>query len=568
MHSTGNQSSTLVTSQMKSHIVFVFLLIVVFTTDTSLGSLDEEKLHNHLLSRYVKFVRPAQNFSQPIVVHVGMSVSQIIDVDERNQVMTTSLWVKQTWVDYRLTWKPEDYGNLTIIHVPVSDLWKPDLVLYNNANGPYDVIQLTKANVFYNGTVSWQPPAVFKSACDIEVTYFPFDEQTCKMKFGSWTHDYSLIDLEAMQKQIDQGQYWPNAEWDIVETPIQKHTIKYECCEEIYVDLTFVFVLHRKPLFYVVTMVVPCLLITTLTIFIFYVPPNSGEKVTLCTSILLAVIVFLLLIAELIPSTAQNVPLIVKYLLFTMAMVGFSTFITVIIINVFHRAGSTHTMPAWVRLLFLDFFPRILHMKRSHDDDQTDRKDDNVYSSTDCLINKPPLETRESTRSEQKYFFGILRSGYDALCCKTETQRGQYEMGDMEMTIRDEEVVTGRDGHGNNDRSKNTPSRNNYSKSTIDNIDFIVNHFKEEDDDTKVKSDWQFVSMVIDRILMLIYTLAVLIGSAAILLSSPLLWEGRNVHRYPNVESMKSIDLTHLYPLPPTAPPTTTSSSVENVTYV
>ncbi|XP_033102308.1 neuronal acetylcholine receptor subunit alpha-3-like [Anneissia japonica] len=540
------QTMTFVFWQTKSHLLFVFLMIIFIATDTSLGSVDEEELHNHLLSKYVKFVRPAENFTQPIIVKIGISVSQIIDVDERNQVMTTSLWVKQTWQDYRLKWDPLTYGNLTVIHVPVSDLWKPDLVLYNNANGPYDVIQLTKANVFYNGTVSWAPPAVFKSACDIVVKYFPFDEQTCKLKFGSWTHDYSLIDLEALHNQIDQGQYWPNAEWDIVETPIKKHVMKYDCCEEIYVDLTFSFVLHRKPLFYIVTMVMPCLLITTLTIFIFYVPPNSGEKVTLCTSILLAVIVFLLLIAELIPSTAENVPLIVKYLLFTMAMVGFSTFITVIIINVFHRASSTHTMPAWVRTVFLDFFPRILHIKRSEDEEQKIKRHENLSSSTDCLLDtKPPLEKRESTRSDQKYLFGILRSGYNALCCKSETPRGQYEMGDM-GTINDEEDITGRDYH----LGDTLPSSNDPSKSAIDNIEFIVNHFKEEDDDTKVKADWQFVSMVIDRILMIIYTLAVFIGSAIILLSSPLLWESQYYHDYPDVKSMKAINLNAQYPLP------------------
>ncbi len=51
--------------------------------------------------------------------------------DERNQVMTTSLWVKQRWNDYRLAWNPNHYGNVTVIHIPIVLLWKPDLVLYN-----------------------------------------------------------------------------------------------------------------------------------------------------------------------------------------------------------------------------------------------------------------------------------------------------------------------------------------------------------------------------------------------------------------------------------------------------
>jgi len=58
-----------------------------------------------------------------------------------------------------------------------------------SADGEYGVTTMTKAVLHSNGTVNWTPPAIFKSSCEIDVRYFPFDQQTCFMKFGSWTYD-------------------------------------------------------------------------------------------------------------------------------------------------------------------------------------------------------------------------------------------------------------------------------------------------------------------------------------------------------------------------------------------
>jgi nicotinic acetylcholine receptor len=47
----------------------------------------------------------------------------------------------------------------------------------------------SKAMVSHNGNVFWPPPTKFRSTCPVDVTYFPFDDQTCIMKLGSWTYD-------------------------------------------------------------------------------------------------------------------------------------------------------------------------------------------------------------------------------------------------------------------------------------------------------------------------------------------------------------------------------------------
>ena len=41
----------------------------------------------------------------------------------------------------------------------------------------------------HDDDLQWKPPAIYYSSCEMDVEYFPFDEQTCVMKFGSWTYD-------------------------------------------------------------------------------------------------------------------------------------------------------------------------------------------------------------------------------------------------------------------------------------------------------------------------------------------------------------------------------------------
>lgn len=51
--------------------------------------------------------------------------------DERNQVLTLYLWIRQEWTDAYLHWDPKAYGDLDAIRIPSDLVWRPDIVLYN-----------------------------------------------------------------------------------------------------------------------------------------------------------------------------------------------------------------------------------------------------------------------------------------------------------------------------------------------------------------------------------------------------------------------------------------------------
>ena len=99
--------------------------------------------------------------------------------------------------------------------------------------------------------------------------------------------------------------------------------------QEPYPDIIFTLKLRRKTLFYTVNLIIPCVGISFLSVLVFYLPSDSGEKVSLSISILLSLTVFFLLLAEIIPPTSLAVPLLGKYLLFTMILVTLSVVVTI-----------------------------------------------------------------------------------------------------------------------------------------------------------------------------------------------------------------------------------------------
>lgn len=72
----------------------------------------------------------------------------------------------------------------------------------HSAVGDFLVEDKTKALLKFDGTITWVPPAIFKSSCPMDITYFPFDYQNCSMKFGSWTYDKAKIDLVLIGSKV------------------------------------------------------------------------------------------------------------------------------------------------------------------------------------------------------------------------------------------------------------------------------------------------------------------------------------------------------------------------------
>ncbi|XP_073814825.1 nicotinic acetylcholine receptor alpha2 [Musca autumnalis] len=528
-----------------SHFKWLCLLwLLILLCQSVQANPDAKRLYDDLLSNYNRLIRPVSNNTDTVLVKLGLRLSQLIDLNLKDQILTTNVWLEHEWQDHKFKWDPSEYGGVTELYVPSEHIWLPDIVLYNNADGEYVVTTMTKAILHYTGKVVWTPPAIFKSSCEIDVRYFPFDQQTCFMKFGSWTYDGDQIDLKHINQKndkdnkveigIDLREYYPSVEWDILGVPAERHEKYYPCCAEPYPDIFFNITLRRKTLFYTVNLIIPTVGISYLSVLVFYLPADSGEKIALCISILLSQTMFFLLISEIIPSTSLALPLLGKYLLFTMLLVGLSVVITIIILNIHYRKPSTHRMAPWVRSFFIKRLPKLLLMRVPKDllrDLAANKVNYNMnFNKTKfgkALMDEMNISSGDSSPDSIRRMQGRVGNG---LHSASATNRFSGMMGVLGGGLS---TLSGYNGlpsvlSGLDDSLSDVAPRKKYPfelEKAIHNVMFIQNHMQRQDEFNAEDQDWGFVAMVLDRLFLWIFAIASLVGTFMILGEAPSLYD-------------------------------------------
>jgi hypothetical protein len=169
--------------------------------------------------------------------------------------------------------------------------------------------------ITHTGYVKWLTQATVKSVCKVNVKHFPYDQQNCELKFGSWAYSAQEMDLVNSTKRGDMSQFVSNGEWDLIDMPHKRTVKQYLCCAHPFVDLTYYVIIRRRPLYYVFNLMAPCVPLTAVALMGFVLPTDSGERISLVVTVLLAKIVFLLVIAEDMPPQSEVIPLMGKFIL-------------------------------------------------------------------------------------------------------------------------------------------------------------------------------------------------------------------------------------------------------------
>jgi len=256
----------------------ILILVSLVVLESVMGS--ERDLTRALLENYVASARPVNNDSKAVEVMFGTTLQMIEKIDEINGSLVSVVWLNLEWSDAHLTWDSYEWGGIEDIRISPKDIWTPDIQLFNAVKK--ELLHETYAVVTSRGSISYIPPYRFISTCRINTTWFPFDEQSCNLKFGSWV--YNGLDLKLKSKdsyyedqaiKMDISTYVKNSNWHLVSTTGELKEVTYDCCPEPYQDITYTITLRRRTRRYWRRTLIPCIAITMVSIMALLIPATN-----------------------------------------------------------------------------------------------------------------------------------------------------------------------------------------------------------------------------------------------------------------------------------------------------
>lgn len=186
--------------------------------------------------------------------------------------------------------------------------------------------------ILKDGTVNWKPGLIIESGCAIDVSYYPFDTQTCSVTFLPWQYTSDLVHLMPNATTVDTSLLQESSEWDLTETTVTNTS-------GVFTEVTFKLTLKRRPQYFILNMVLPIILIGLLNGFVFVMPFDQGRIGFIITGFL-SIGVFLTVIANTLPKSSNPMSLLAYFIIWQLMLGALCTLEAILTLKIYHRHGK------------------------------------------------------------------------------------------------------------------------------------------------------------------------------------------------------------------------------------
>ncbi|XP_045179220.2 neuronal acetylcholine receptor subunit alpha-2-like [Mercenaria mercenaria] len=322
--------------------VIIEMLITYELADTAYSAVKETEIRSETVldASYDPVSRPKLQTH----VKAGLNVLAIDELDLKGQKLTMAGWLTFEWEDDRIVWDKSAKDDIEYIFTQPKYIWKPELVV-DNALADLGGIESNDLlmRVKYTGEVEWEPPILISTHCQVDITYYPYDQQKCAIEIVSWTYTIEEVKLDHLHEKVNLEDFEMHGEWEITHTEIEDKNLTEHLPDgtvRVYPQLDFWIYLRRRTQFYNLNVMMPIILTSLMVALVFIVPVDSGEKLSYVLTVFLALAVLLTIVANSLPPTSITISVLGLYLGIVLILAAVGILITVLILIMNHKEGQ------------------------------------------------------------------------------------------------------------------------------------------------------------------------------------------------------------------------------------
>ena len=203
---------------------------------------------------------------------------------------------------------------------------------------------LTQDIVIYNSTgdAYYDEMMTTRTTCDLDLTYYPFDIQNCSVDLMILGKNNFYFDLDVSLHKTFSKEDAEHGSWRLLGTHFEVGDGSF----------SIILIFERKPLFLLINILLPIIVLALLTPVVFVLPKDSGERVGYGITMLLAISVYMIIVSENLPNNSQPMPLI-SIMIFIWYVLDAIIVFVVIINTKIHSMTNTAPLPCYARYFVL-----------------------------------------------------------------------------------------------------------------------------------------------------------------------------------------------------------------------
>ena len=295
-------------------------------------------------------IKPRQNQTEKVQIGIYMALNSMQDYDEVSGILKMSASFILYWVDEIRNWNTTEYNGLDSIQLPIQNTWIPKIIIRNMVIEKtfyyYDNdidIKTTYVKYYNTGSARLIVTSVITMSCSANILLFPFDSQECKVQLMAEDFD-SHVTFQTLSDGVDLQYAETNSEWSIIATSAEIFTNR-PGLEQLNYKLT----LKRHSKFIFLNLVMPIILLSFVNLLVFCIPVTSGERASLAFTILLTFVVFMTMVATMLPAN-DVISIFNIFLLTQLSCSGLILFCAIWSIPLFnnHADGNENGWSVWL----------------------------------------------------------------------------------------------------------------------------------------------------------------------------------------------------------------------------